>query len=318
MATVRISFRWDLDRVQWNRHFAAAPKSNLLQTWAYGTAKAAVEGWIPRRGIVLKDGVVLGTLVVLEKRWFGLFGLNRINRGPIWVAAAPADVDLDNVLDALRRELGLRHQRLLMIAPNLPADKAILSRLTARGFRKRHAQRWNSMWIDLSVPAPKLRARLKGKWRNQLSGAERKGVSLHLSEGEAEFAWMLQRSVELMTERSFNGPSPALLTALRSASDDTTGMVVLQAMLDQRPVAGIAVTWHGSSSTYLLGWNGAEGRKANANNFLLWHAVVEMQRRGIRWFDMGGINEEKVPGIADFKLGLNGDEYRLVGEYVSC
>jgi lipid II:glycine glycyltransferase (peptidoglycan interpeptide bridge formation enzyme) len=52
-----------------------------------------------------------------------------------------------------------------------------------------------------------------------------------------------------------------------------------------------------------------------ANQYLLWQAILQLQQRAFRWFDVGGISEEALPGITAFKLGLNGERYELAGEY---
>jgi hypothetical protein len=33
------------------------------------------------------------------------------------------------------------------------------------------------------------------------------------------------------------------------------------------------------------------------------------------WFDLGGINEDDMPRISAFKLGLKGKPYESIGEY---
>ena len=75
------------------------------------------------------------------------------------------------------------------------------------------------------------------------------------------------------------------------------------------------VVLHGLATTYLsVGCNGKSGRKLKANQFLLWQAVMHLKQNGYHWFDLGRIDEEKTPGIASFKLGLNGQRYSLVEE----
>ena len=39
-----------------------------------------------------------------------------------------------------------------------------------------------------------------------------------------------------------------------------------------------------------------------------------LKEQGVRWFDLGGIDEESTPGSSQFKLGVNGTRYTLVGE----
>ena len=82
-------------------------------------------------------------------------------------------------------------------------------------------------------------------------------------------------------------------------------------------IAGIALISHADAATYLLGWNSEEGRRVNANNFLLWHALILLKEKGYTWFDLGGVDEYTTPGITNFKRGLRGQEYRLLGEYAN-
>src|ERR1039457_4092334 len=47
-----------------------------------------------------------------------------------------------------------------------------------------------------------------------------------------------------------------------------------------------------SGSDLLAGWNGPEGRTLKANQYLHWQAIAHLKQRGLRWFDLGGFNEE--------------------------
>ncbi|MBW2127632.1 MAG: peptidoglycan bridge formation glycyltransferase FemA/FemB family protein [Deltaproteobacteria bacterium] len=85
-------------------------------------------------------------------------------------------------------------------------------------------------------------------------------------------------------------------------------------MYEGRPVGGIAIACHGIAATYLVGWNGPEGRRLKANQFILWQAISYLKLHGFHWFDLGGIDPDRTPGITKFKLGLGGQVYELVGE----
>ena len=119
----------------------------------------------------------------------------------------------------------------------------------------------------------------------------------------------------MMKDKSFKGPNVELYTDLHSINKNN--LYVFQAWIDGKVVAGILIVRHNTSCIYQIGWNNPNGRRVYANNFLLWNAVLEMKKRGCIWFDMGGIDEENTPGIAKFKRGLGGKEYKLVGEWIS-
>jgi lipid II:glycine glycyltransferase (peptidoglycan interpeptide bridge formation enzyme) len=93
--------------------------------------------------------------------------------------------------------------------------------------------------------------------------------------------------------------TPGLLLAIRQGSE---------------LVAATFVVIHGDTATYLLGWSGDIGRKISAHYLLLWENLIRLKKQNIHYFDLGGIDEEKTPSIAAFKLGIGGERYQLVGE----
>jgi lipid II:glycine glycyltransferase (peptidoglycan interpeptide bridge formation enzyme) len=65
----------------------------------------------------------------------------------------------------------------------------------------------------------------------------------------------------------------------------------------------------------ILAATGEEGLKCKASNLIQWHAIVEAHRRGLRHFDVGGIEPEAQPGVYHFKLGVGGEETSIPGPF---
>ncbi|OAN49170.1 hypothetical protein A6A04_03385 [Paramagnetospirillum marisnigri] len=299
---------WDLaDRAEWEALFAGAPRSSLVQSWAYGEAKRHAGGWRPRRAVVSWLGQPVALAQVLEKRLGGLIRVGRLNRGPVWLReVSPAD--RLEVIRVLRQRWRWTNLGALSLAPELPEGTLV------PGFRRRGLDPWCSAWLDLTQPPELLRKRLDGKWRNMLNASEKASL---LVEASPDFlAWMLSRYCELLAEKGFGATPPALVEALAANAFRPDDLLVLKASHGHDAVAGILLARHGDCATYLIGWNGDEGRKLKANNRLLWEAVVELPKRGVKALDLGGIDERLTPGIAAFKRGMNGEEYRLAGEFM--
>jgi hypothetical protein len=310
----RVRVEWDgASRFQWQQWFARSERSNLLQSWAYGEAKAQTSNWRVTRGVFFRRDEALALVQVLRRRVGGIV-VTRINRGPLLLKPL-----VDSEERAIWRELArfgtLRRGWLLSAAPELTLSGASLFLMDDLGFRQFSPLSWESVWIHLDVGLDVLRARLEGKWRNMLSASEKTGMGLEVCVDDESFEWLIAHYQELMQEKGFTGPSPGLLASLRQNLRDSDQLIVLRAVHAREPVAGIALAIHGSSATYLVGWNGTAGRKLKANQYLLWQAIIHLQRSGLRWLDLGGISEEQTPGIADFKLGLGGERYELIGEY---
>ena len=140
-------------------------------------------------------------------------------------------------------------------------------------------------------------------------------VEFKNDKSDSSFYWLLDNYEQMMKDKSYKGPSVDLYKGYYEINNNNH--FVFQAWLDSEAVAGILILRHGTSCTYQIGWNNPNGRKVYANNLLLWNAVLEMKKRGCLWFDVGGIDKDNTPGIANFKYGLKGQEYKMVGEWIS-
>ena len=314
-----IEILWDVSPQEWGELYRGAPRSHLQQSRGYVAAVSDDSGWCPRYGKILVGGRAVAVLALLEKRGPLGCAAARLNRGPVWLDDGVSADLMVSCLETLSSEYRPKRGRLLFMAPHISMGGWSLAALEAQGWHRRLARPWHSSILDITQSEDHLRRGLDGKWRNQLTAAEGKGLMLEEGEGKDAFVWLLERHCQLMASRGFAGPSHHFLVRLREAVQMAgEPFLVCRALQDGDAVAGIAVVCHGTTATYLIGWNGPEGRAANANNFLLWQAVVMLRRMGYAWFDLGGINEMAEPGIAAFKRGINGREYRLVGEYVNC
>ena len=303
-----------LDSTEWQSNFKRMPKSHFLQSVSYGKTLEEERGWRPRFFYVYHDGKIVGVFQLVEKSFFGLVTVARLNRGPIWESETKEKVKA-SVLVRLAELYKLSNRRLIFIAPNMELSELAICSAYRGGLERRARRPWNSIWMDLKQTEDQLRSSLVGKWRNQLKGAEKK-LTLEVLEDVEGLEWMLTKHDSVMKEKGFSGPTTKFIrTFIKNLSANGDKHVIFRAMLDSEIVAAVSVVGHGSSATYFLGWNGAIGRKQNANNFLLFSALLEMKSRGYDWFDLGGMDQYLTSGIASFKKGLGGEEYRLIGEF---
>ncbi len=298
---------------EWQEWIAQAGHSNLLQSWAYGQAKADVSGWQCTRLVFHLDQNPVALVQVLQKRVLGALLISRINRGPLFLGFSNKIIE-QGVWAELGRLGSVWRGRMLTAAPELELTGLHLVMMESLGFRQFSAHAWESAWIDLKVELAILRQKLDGKWRNALKSAETAGLRWDVGSSDQAVDWMMARYKELMSEKDFSGSPIDLLLAVRKHLP-SEHFVALRAMDGEEAVAGICLVRHGTAATYLLGWNGARGRKLKANQYLLWQAIVYLKQAGLDCFDLGGVDEERTPGIAAFKLGMNGRRYELLGEY---
>ncbi|HEV7275824.1 MAG TPA: GNAT family N-acetyltransferase [Devosiaceae bacterium] len=296
------------DRAEWDSLLTLAPFPHLPQSFAYGEGKSA-KGWTTRRAVFVERDRPVALASVLERQVLGLRVLTRLNRGPVFLEATPRPGQIGAVHAALRR-----HWRgPLLLAPALESTQANCALLRAAGYVRRQRQGWTSGRIDLARSEDEIWRGFGSTFRNRVRQAEKSGATLRVADDAATYEWMLARHTENMREKGFRAADATLLRALRDAAP--ADVTVLQLLREGRPVSGMSVVRFGHIAEYHVGWFGPEGRKLNGGNFLMWHAIREMKRRGVLGFDVGGLKPGD--GYTRFKRTMNPVEYELAGEWMS-
>jgi hypothetical protein len=300
-------------REEWDRLMRQSDFPHLPQAFAYGAAKAADSHWRPVRVVFERNGQPVAFATILQMRRFGLTLLNRVNRGPVFVDGAPSDEVIGGVYRLLRQRWGRIWTAPMLIAPALYAGEHSEELLRRAGFARRTQQSWTSARIDLTRDEQAISAGMTSTFRNRLRAAQKAGAELEVSDGLEAFDWMIERHLQNMDEKGFSALGrPALLALRETAPGD---ILVFRLIHEGQPVAGMSVVRFGRVAEYHVGWFGPEGRKLNAGNFLMWNIMLELKRRGVESFDVGGMKEGD--GYTRFKKTMNPVEYALAGEWMS-
>ena len=87
---------------------------------------------------------------------------------------------------------------------------------------------------------------------------------------------------------------------------DGDGVREVLASKDGEDLAGIVIATVGGSAVYLFGATVEAGRRLRAGYFLTWEGIALSRARGLRWYDLGGIDALANPDVARFKVRMNG------------
>ena len=154
---------------------------------------------------------------------------------------------------------------------------------------------------------------LKQKWRNSLNTFNKYDIEIKEEFSKESIEKVLNYYQELKVENNFRGMNLKFLKEYLNRSKK----LIYFAYKDSIFLGYICISIHHNSSTYLLGYSNKEGRKINVMNGLLWKAIIELKKKNLSYFDLGGLDEINTPKINKFKLGINGKNYELVGNYNS-
>jgi lipid II:glycine glycyltransferase (peptidoglycan interpeptide bridge formation enzyme) len=84
------------------------------------------------------------------------------------------------------------------------------------------------------------------------------------------------------------------------------------------PVAGLVASAMGDTAIYLLGATSDKGLNSKGAYLLQWTLIKWLKDKGFKWYDLGGIDPERNPGVYHFKRGLSGADVSHLNPLVAC
>ena len=312
-------------KAQWSALLNHFEDANIYQTWSYGAVR-----WGERNlsHLLLKqDGEVIG---MAQLRIVGVpmlrCGIAYLRWGPLWLARGrEADVSIVNSLArALREEYVRRRGLLLRVLPNafvgshrIQALQAAFSEFKTVPTGRANVER--TFLLDLSPSLETLRKRFDQKWRNQLNRAEREGITVEAGEGPEEYGVFSDIYKDMWEQKRFS-TSVDVREFARICQDLPEGLRVkiLTCRHQGVPVSSIVCSAMGNTGIYLLGATNEFGRKIKAAYLLQWTMIKWLKENGFHYYDLGGIDPERNPGVFHFKSGLSGQDVAYVTPLEAC
>ena len=308
---INIKSEWNkITEIKWNELIHKSKKSNLLQLWSYGEAKFNSENWIVNRVVYSLNGKVIAYSQILEKNFFKILKIYRINRGPIFLTDDKkikfSVIKKITSLSSILKRVFVSASFELKITPNnLSFINSISPKLIG-------LKGYTSIWVNLNDSIEEIRSKFDSKWRNMLVKSEKQDIQIESSSSKDFVYWLSEIHEKNMLKNKFNGISKKMLQSISNENDLDNPIVVYKACKNNNVIGSICIINHGQYATYLIGWTNNEGRKLNANYLLLWEAIKDLKYQSKLGFDLGGIDKELTPNITSFKSKINGKNYNLV------
>jgi lipid II:glycine glycyltransferase (peptidoglycan interpeptide bridge formation enzyme) len=170
--------------------------------------------------------------------------------------------------------------------------------------------------VNLDRPLADIRKGLQSRWRSYLNAAEKAGFEVVEGTGDEFYGTFLQMYHELMARKQFDtSVDVEAFGRVQRSLPDTLKMRVFVCKKDGAALNSLVVSNVGDTGIYLLAATTDAGLKARGAYVLQWRAIEYLQGCGCRWYDLGGIDRERNPGVYQFKSGLGGDEVLQLGRY---
>lgn len=307
-------FRIDWNKgsqVEWQNLLERIEDSNISQDWVYGEVKRDVEGWKLSRGIICTgENEKIGIVQILTKKIFGISVAVRVNRGPLFIKKYNTVDNQLQVMSKVKKEIaGIKP---IFFAPCIRWTPENVSKLVDYNWKFKDCLGFSSGVIDLLQTEEDIRKSFDSKWRNQLLSSEKHSITIH--NDSSRFEELVKVYHHDKIDRGYSGIPDEILLCLNKYKNV---LEVYYALDTNGVLLGFDFFYkHGRTVTYLVGWNSSDGRKHYLNNLLLYHTIIEMKKKGMVIFDLGGIDDIHTESIAKFKRGVRPIEYRFIGEFV--
>ena len=326
-AVVETRYSVEVDTVSqaaWYEHVAAFRDGNLYQLWLH---RPDGERGKVSRLLLRDDGVVAAAA---EVRLFLVpsttLGIAYVRWGPLWRRRNVRDDPeiLRHALRALHQEYAVRRRLVLRVVPRLTVeDRSWFEPLATEEHyvKSRTRASGRTLLMPLTGRLDDLREGLDQKWRNRLNKAERAGLTVTVGTTPQlfdEFAALYER----MLSRKRLAPTADLgrHRDIQTLLPSDLKMDAVLAYKDGEPCAGLIASATGDTAVSLFRASNELGRQTSASYLVQWELVKLLKQRGIREYDLNGIDPERNPGTYRFKKGLvgrNGRDTSFVDELQS-
>ena len=314
-----------LDASAWSAALDSFEDASIYQTWAYGAVRWGSENL---SHLTLSRGselVAVAQLRIVRVPGLGM-GIAYLRWGPLCHRKGEALVlnVVQAMAAALRDEYVQRRGLFLRLLPNAfqgseraAAFEEAFTDFTREEFRGDDSYR--TLVLNLDRPLDEIRKALDQKWRNQLNRAEKNGLGIIEGEEQHDFEAFHRVHEEMWSRKQYRRSSSVKEFAqIQKQLPPGQRMRVFRCELDGKTVAAMIATAMGNTGIYLFGATGNEGLKAKGSYLLQWRVIQWLKERGIRHYNLGGINPVTNPGVYHFKTGLSGADVLYMNPLVNC
>jgi len=312
-------------RDEWSQAMDLFNDANIYQTWSYGEIR-----WGRKNlsHLVLRkcgEVVAMAQLRVVRPTVLS-FGMAYLRWGPLCERRGrPLDSEIvTRMAQAIEEEYVRKRKLFLRILPNAfvgspraAVMETAFSRFSSESMTPENLYR--TFVVDLTPGVDVLRKKLDAKWRNHLSRAEKGNLKIIAGSGGEEYRTFCFIYNEMRKRKAFETTVDVEeFGRIQEDLPECSRMRVLICEDKGVPVAGLVTSAMGDSAIYLLGATSDEGLKSQGAYLLQWTMMGWLKENGIQFYDLGGIDPERNPGVYSFKRGFSGTDVVQMSPMVAC
>ena len=313
-------------RKEWNefvrKHYPSV--GGFMQSWEWGLFQKRLGRNVERYFVLGGKTPVAAFTLIYHSLPLG-FRYGYAARGP--VVAASEDGIVVKIFETIK-VWAHEHAPHLIFLRLEPPMQDIPKSLDRHDFQipSYYIQPRYNLSVPLTGPEKDILLSFHPSTRSNVGRAERRGVtvSVQTEVGADEYEQFRNMMRDTIARNSGVNAYPhkeyfdalfGILSESNMAADTTHGLSlgIFRGYHEGKPAATHFVLFFGSTATYLYGASYTEHLNSKAPTYLHWAAMQEAKRRGMRYYDLGGIDAQLWPKLTEFKRQFRGEETTYVG-----
>ncbi|MBI5212495.1 MAG: peptidoglycan bridge formation glycyltransferase FemA/FemB family protein [Nitrospirae bacterium] len=293
----------------WDKSLLRFPDYTLFQTFMWGEYKRN-SGWSPKRWIAIDENDEIIAMVQ------GLLRIFPLNLGLIWVPGGPAG-DLSAICEGFfkfaKKSTGLKRlfcRFYLNRKNNLPDEDT----LRKSNMAKARCSINSGLSMLYNLFPDKSHPKATKNWRHNLRRSEKHDLSVRLWERpDIDSMLSVYEQMEGLKKIGRQYSREELIGLFETMSDKITLYRCDNAGGELLGFRGCAII--GNKGWDLLAAVTAEGRRSYASYALFDRLMQYCRDAGILYYDMGGVDPIRNPGVYNFKKGTGAVSQEYLGEW---
>lgn len=301
----------------WNSYLEQFNDANIYQTWSYAEIVQS-ERKIDHTAFFENDELVGMSLVRIREIPFINRGVAYIFKGPLWRKCTNKNsIDIFyKILNSLRDEYVVKKNYFLRIKPNIYTDQVSALNLPEKlTFSLKQTEKiYNTLVLHLDKDLDIIRKEFKQKWRNGLNQAEKNNIEVISGNTNELYEIFIDLYKQMINRKKFKEFVDIYKKGkMNEAVDEKFKLMIFIALKDKIPVSALVGTAMGDTGIYLLGATNESGMRIKSSYLLQWEMIKWLKAKGIKRYDLGGINKINNPGVYRFKSGITDNEVQDFG-----
>lgn len=315
------------DKKRWNqfieKHYP--PVGAFMHTWEWGDFQKALGRKIERYFVKDANQILAAFYIVHHELPMGI-SYGYIPRGPVFGVPHSNHEKIFEIMHHIREWAKETFPKHSFIRLEPPIDSDVPKSLRKKfHFPKHYVQPRFNHFINIEKSDEEIAHSFHPSTRSNLTRAERRGVTVETrveftKTDKEHFSGMIRDTIQrnsgtnaYPSDYYFNSLMKAIPLLKEEHTKDDLSFGIFYGYQDGSLAAINFVLFFGNTATYLYGASYTAHLKSKVTTYLHWAAMKEAKKRGLKYYDLGGIDEKRWPNLTTFKRQFKGEESNYVG-----